>query len=66
MSKRSIYEESKSNLLSLIKQTAQIGLGFVGILLLTGRNPSPLILGGSVLGGIVFVAYSEGKRLNHE
>lgn len=70
MSKKSLYEVSKSNLSSLIKQTAQVGLGFAGVLLLTGGNPSPLILGGSVLSGIAFVAYSQEKRLtkdrNHE
>jgi len=66
MRRKSLYEESKSSLSSLVKQMAQVGLGFAGVLLLTGGNPSPLILGSSVLGGIAFVAYSEEKRLTKD
>ena len=61
--KNSLYKESKSSLSSLIKQTIQVGAGLTVILLLTGRNPSPFVLGGTVVAGICFVAYSEEKRL---
>ena len=63
-----LYEQSKSSLFSLIKQTGQVGLGLIAILLLTKGNPSPLVLGGTVITGIGYVAYTEQKRLtkNHD
>ena len=59
----SLYEEAEAGLTSLVKQTAQVGVGLLGILLLTGGNPPALTVGLSVVGGIAFVAWSEEKRL---
>ncbi|MCY7385158.1 MAG: hypothetical protein LH628_21785 [Microcoleus sp. CAN_BIN18] len=59
----SLYEEAESGLNSLVKQTAQVGVGLLGMLLLTGGNPPALTVGLSVVGGIAFVAWSEEKRL---
>jgi hypothetical protein len=59
----SLYEEAQAGLNSLVKQTAQVGVSFVGMLLLTGGNPPALTVGLSVVGGIAFVAWSEEKRL---
>jgi uncharacterized protein YjbI with pentapeptide repeats len=59
----SLYEEAKAGLNSLVKQTAQVGAGLLGMLLLTGGNPPALTVGLSVIGGIAFVAWSEEKRL---
>ncbi|TAE88229.1 MAG: hypothetical protein EAZ81_13610, partial [Verrucomicrobia bacterium] len=59
----SLYEEAEAGLNSLVKQTAQVGVGLLGILLLTGGSPPALTVGLSVVGGIAFVAWSEEKRL---
>lgn len=59
----SLYEEAQAGLSSLVKQMAQVGVSFVGMLLLTGGNPPALTVGLSVVGGIAFVAWSEEKRL---
>ncbi|WP_293341326.1 hypothetical protein [Microcoleus sp. CAWBG58] len=59
----SLYDEAEAGLNSLVKQTAQVGVGLLGMLLLTGGNPPALTVGLSVLGGIAFVAWSEEKRL---
>lgn len=59
----SLYEEAEAGLNSLFKQTAQVGAGLLGMLLLTGGNPPALTVGLSVVGGIAFVAWSEEKRL---
>jgi hypothetical protein len=59
----SLYDEAKAGLNSLVKQTAQVGVGLLGMLLLTGGNPPALTVGLSVVGGIAFVAWSEEKRL---
>ena len=59
----SLYEEAEAGLKSLVKQTAQVGAGLLGMLLLTGGNPPALTVGLSVIGGIAFVAWSEEKRL---
>jgi uncharacterized protein YjbI with pentapeptide repeats len=59
----SLYEEAEAGLNSLVKQTAQVGAGLLGILLLTGGSPPALTVGLSVVGGIAFVAWSEEKRL---
>lgn len=59
----SLYQEAEAGLNSLVKQTAQVGVGLLGILLLTGGNPPALTVGLSVVGGIAFVARSEEKRL---
>ena len=59
----SLYDEAEAGLTSLVKQTAQVGAGLLGILLLTGGSPPALTVGLSVVGGIAFVASSEEKRL---
>jgi hypothetical protein len=59
----SLYDEAEAGLNSLVKQTAQVGVGLLGMLLLTGGNPPALTVGLSVVGGIAFVAWSEEKRL---
>ncbi len=59
----SLYEEAEAGLNSLVKQTVQVGVGLLGMLLLTGGNPPALTVGLSVVGGIAFVAWSEEKRL---
>ncbi len=59
----SLYDEAEAGLTSLVKQTAQVGVGLLGMLLLTGGNPPALTVGLSVVGGIAFVAWSEEKRL---
>lgn len=66
-----LYEESKANLLSLVKQTSHVGLGLITVLLLTKGNPSPLVLEGTFVSGVVYVACAEERRLtnrrkNHE
>ncbi len=59
----SLYEEAEAGLKSLVRQTAQVGAGLLGMLLLTGGSPPALTVGLSVVGGIAFVAWSEEKRL---
>jgi hypothetical protein len=59
----SLYEEAKAGLSSLVKQTAQVGAGFLTMLLLTGGNPPGFVVGLSVCSGIAFVAWREKKRL---
>ena len=59
----SLYDEAEAGLNSLVRQTAQVGAGLLGMLLLTGGNPPALTVGLSVVGGIAFVAWSEEKRL---
>ena len=59
----SLYDEAEAGLNSLVRQTAQVGVGLLGMLLLTGGNPPVLTVGLSVVGGIAFVAWSEEKRL---
>ncbi len=59
----SLYEEAKAGLSSLVKQTAQVGAGFLVMLLLTGGQPLAYIVGFSFVGGVAFVAWSEHKRL---
>jgi len=58
------YQESKSNLQSLVKQTCQVGLGFAVMLLVTAGRPSAFGLSVTVGLGIAFVAWSESKRLS--
>ncbi|MCA1991672.1 MAG: hypothetical protein LDL41_06445 [Coleofasciculus sp. S288] len=52
-------ENQLQELYSLLKQTAQVFLGFVVILLLTGGLPSQLVLGLSFLLGVIFIGVSE-------
>jgi hypothetical protein len=58
----SLYQEAKAGLNSLVQQTAQVGVGFLVMLLLTGGNPPAFTVGLSVIAGIGFVAWSEEKR----
>jgi uncharacterized protein YjbI with pentapeptide repeats len=58
------YQEAKSNLQSLVKQTCQVGLGFAVMLLVTAGRPSAFGLSVTVGLGIAFVAWSESKRLS--
>lgn len=47
---------------SLVKQTTQVGIVFLVMLLLTGGRPSAFIVNLTVCSSIVFVAYSEARR----
>ena len=58
------YQEAKSNLQSLVKQTCQVGLGFAVMLLVTAGRPSAFGLSVTVGLGIVFVVWGEVKRLD--
>jgi hypothetical protein len=58
------YQEAKSNLQSLVKQTCQVALGFAVMLLVTGGRPSSFGLSVTVGLGIAFVAWSESKHLS--
>jgi hypothetical protein len=58
------YQEAKSNLQSLVKQTCQVGLGFAVMLLVTAGRPSVFGLSVTVCLGIGFVAWSEVRRLD--
>ena len=58
------YQEAKSNLQSLVKQTCQVGLGFAVMLLITAGRPSAFGLSVTVGLSMVFVAWSEIKRLS--
>lgn len=59
----SLEEESKAGLSSLVQQTTQVGAGFLVMLLLTGGQPPDYIVALSFVAGVVFVAWSEYKRL---
>lgn len=61
----SLYEEAKAGFNSLIKQTVQVGAGFLLMLLVTGGKPPAFTVALSVVGGIAFVAWSEQKRLTN-
>jgi len=60
--KTSLYEEAKTGLSSLVKQTAQVFAGLLVMLLLTKGNPPAFIIGLSFCIGTTFVAWSEKKR----
>jgi Pentapeptide repeats (8 copies) len=62
----SLYEEAKAGLNSLVKQTAQVGVGFLIMLLLTGGKPPAFTVALSCVAGIGFVAWSEAKRLTQQ
>ncbi len=48
---------------SLVKQITQVGIGFLVMLLLTSGRPPAFIVNLSASLSIVFVAYSEARRL---
>jgi uncharacterized protein YjbI with pentapeptide repeats len=58
------YQEAKSNFQSLVKQTCQVGLGFAVMLLVTAGRPSAFGLSVTVGLSMVFVTWSEIKRLS--
>ena len=60
------YQESKSNLQSLVKQTCQVGLGFAVMLLVTAGRPSAFGLSVTVGLGIAFVTWGEVRRLDSD
>jgi small subunit ribosomal protein S3 len=60
------YQEAKSNLQSLVKQTCQVGLGFTVMLLVTAGRPSAFGLSVTVGLGIAFVTWGEVRRLNSD
>jgi len=57
------YQEAKLNLQSLFKQTYQVAFGLAMVLLITAGRPSPFGLTITVVLGVVFVSWSETKRL---
>jgi uncharacterized protein YjbI with pentapeptide repeats len=59
----SLYDEARTGLTSLIKQTVQIFVGWLVMLLLTGGNPSAFVVASSFCLGVGFVAWSEKERL---
>lgn len=57
-----LYKQAKAGLKSLLIQTAQVSLGLIAMLVLTGGNPPGWIVSASFFLGIGFVAWSERKR----
>lgn len=55
-------KNSVSSLPSIFLQTAQVGIVFLIMLLLTGGRPSGFVVGSTACSSIVFVAYSEARR----
>lgn len=64
--RESLQKVAKSSLHSLVKQTAQVGIGFGVMLVATGGAPSPIAVALTTVGGIAFVAVSEERRLDAE
>jgi hypothetical protein len=63
--KISLYQEAKTGFSSLIKQTAQVFVGLLVMLLLTGGNPPGFIVALSFCLGVGFVAWSENKCIKN-
>lgn len=61
--KISLYDEAKAGLDSLVKQTAQVFVGLLVMLLVTGGKPPAFVVSLSFFLGVGFVAWSEKKRL---
>jgi uncharacterized protein YjbI with pentapeptide repeats len=59
----SLYQDAKAGLSSLVKQTSQVFIGLMVMLLLTGGEPPALTVALSCGVGVGFVAWSEKKRL---
>lgn len=59
----SLYQEAKQGLISLLKQTAYVFVGWIIMLLLTKGNPSALVLSLTFVIGVAFVAWCEKRRL---
>ncbi len=51
---------------SLVKQITQVGIGFLVMLLLTGDRPPAFVVNLTACSSIVFVTYSEARRLASE
>lgn len=64
--RENVEKVGESGLRSLLIQTAQVGLGFGVMLVITGGRPSPTVISLTVAGGIVFVAVTEERRLTVE
>lgn len=62
----SLCQEAKTSLNSLVKQTAQVGVGFLVMLLLTCGKPSAFAVALTCITGVGFVAWSEEKRLTQQ
>lgn len=58
----SLYDEAKAGLSSLVKQTAQVFVGLLVMLLVTGGKPPAFVVSLSFCLGVGFVAWSEKKR----
>lgn len=52
----------RNRLSSLVKQTTQVGIGFLVMLLVTGGRPPAFVVNLTACSSIVFVAYSEARR----
>ena len=63
LSNVSLYKEAKASLISLIQQIAIVFSCFTIMLVVTGGAPSEFIIAISFLLGIVFVAWSEQRRI---
>ncbi|MBD2451131.1 hypothetical protein H6G76_29175 [Nostoc sp. FACHB-152] len=57
-----MIHNTQARLVSLLKQTAYVGLVFLVMLLITGGRPLGFIVGLSVVLGIGFVVWSENNR----
>ncbi len=60
--KISLEEQAKAGLKSLFAQTAQVALGLVVMLVVTGGNPPGWLVTTFFFLGIAFVAWREYKR----
>lgn len=60
----SLYQEAKEGLITLLARLGKLSIAWIVMLLITGGNPSALILGLTVLGSGSFVAWSEYQRLS--
>lgn len=58
----SLYQEAGDGLVSLFQQTAQVFIGLLLLIVLTGGNPPGFLVGFSFVAGIIFVAFKENKR----
>ena len=61
----SFIQNTKANLISLFKQTIQVFIGLILMLLLTGGNPPVFIITLSVIIGIIFVALSQIEKIEN-
>ena len=57
-----LYQQAKAGLKSLFVQTAQVSIGLIIMLVVTGGNPPGWLVSTSFFFGVGFVAWSENKR----